>query len=145
MLDRWQALLVKAVNGFEDDALFVYDANKNFGTRNSRFSSPCPLPKTLKPVKVTKAYRGIQYNACKNPVCSQYGLPAPETAIKGVTGPYSVVYGGKKYPLLRCNICGEMPPLKSNQGIVEEVDRLSAYLNKEEWICPNERSDGQPK
>lgn len=81
---------------------------------------------------------GIQHNGCKNPKCVQYGMPPPEKAQRGVTGPYALLSAGKGYPLLKCNACGEMPPLKSNRGVAEEVRRISAYLRPKEWFCPEE-------
>lgn len=83
----------------------------------------------------------IQYNACKNPKCKQFGLPAPENAKRGVPGPYAIVGAGKGYPLLKCNCCGEMPPLKSNKGIHEEIERISAYLKPDQICCPNDKPD----
>lgn len=79
----------------------------------------------------------LQYNHCKNPACSQFGLEPEETATRGVLGAYSIVGGGKNYPLLKCNCCGETPPLKSNQGISEEIERLGNYLKPTQYFCPN--------
>lgn len=54
---------------------------------------------------------------------------------------YTRTYGAKNYPLLRCNSCGEAPPIKSNAGIVEELTRISAYLDyvkpEKSVSCPN--------
>lgn len=91
--------------------------------------------------RIPPAHGGIQYNACKNPKCGQFGVPAPETAKKAVTGPYALSSGGKGYPLLKCNCCGEKPPVKSNKGIAEEIERLSAYLKPDEVFCPNDKPD----
>lgn len=89
--------------------------------------------------RIPKPHGGIQYNACKNPACIQYGLPAPASAARGGKGPYALVGGGKGYPLLKCNACGETPPLKSNAGIVEEIERLSAYLKPDDGpFCPRD-------
>lgn len=73
---------------------------------------------------------GIQYNFCKNPKCFQFGLPASQDKFHGnntyiLTG---LGQGGTNVPLLRCNGCGEHLPMKSNQGIGEELARLSSYL-----------------
>jgi len=103
---------------------------------NAGASTPATTPPRIPP-----AQGGIQYNACKNPKCSQFGLPAPEEARRAVAGPYALASGGRNLPLLKCNACGEMPPLKSNKGIVEEIERLSAYLKPEEVFCPNDRPD----
>jgi hypothetical protein len=82
-------------------------------------------------VKVSKAwipsaFNGIQYNTCKNPKCEHYGLD-PELHPKA----YRITYGGKALPLLQCVKCGEVPPIKSNQGIDEEVkDEVQNYSAK---------------
>jgi len=40
--------------------------------------------------------------------------------------------------LLRCNECGESPPLKSNHGIVSEINRISSYLEPKKIVfCPS--------
>ena len=71
---------------------------------------------------------GIQYNFCKNPKCSQFGVPASQETVRG-NNTYLVVNGGSSgISLLRCNACREHLPMKSNQGIVEELARLSSYL-----------------
>ena len=78
---------------------------------------------TQNPPRIPAAYDGIQYNSCKNPKCSQFGVHIPEAGIRGKTkGAYTIVSAGKNYPTLKCNTCGEMPPLKSNKGIAEEVE-----------------------
>ena len=93
------------------------------------------------PPLIPPAVGGLQYNACKNPKCPQFGLPATTTqgSGNGAAGPYSIASGGKGYPLLKCSACGETPPLKSNKGIAEEVERLSAYLKPELIFCPNDK------
>lgn len=49
---------------------------------------------------------------------------------------------GKHYPALHCKSCGENPPVKSNQAIHEELERLSAYLKpKDEPSCPDADCD----
>jgi transposase-like protein len=90
-------------------------------------------------VKVSKAwipsaFNGIQYNTCKNPKCEHYGLD-PELHPKA----YRITYGGKALPLLQCVKCGEVPPIKSNQGIDEEVKRLIAHtMGNKPLSCLNE-------
>lgn len=87
--------------------------------------------------RVPSEHGGIQYNACKNPKCRQFGLPAEDIPLRSAGGPYAIISGGKVYPLLKCNACGETPPLKSNKGISEEIDRLSAYLEPPKpAVCP---------
>lgn len=86
--------------------------------------------------------RGIQVNFCKKPTCSNFGVPASQSPAKGkgaTRDNYSVVSAGKGIPILKCHACGEYPPLKSNNGISEELDRISDYLTPtKEASCPNE-------
>jgi hypothetical protein len=93
---------------------------------------------SVKLSKIPQAYKGIQYNFCKNPICVNYGVEPEPFNKPGVLGLYAS-YGQKNYPLLKCNLCGEMPPLKSNQGIVEELERLTEYLAVTKAIpaCPD--------
>lgn len=87
--------------------------------------------------RIPLEYKGIQYNFCKNPKCSNYGIPASQEKNYG-NNAYTIVAGGKgQIPLLKCSACGETPPMKSNQGIVEEVERLSSYL-KNDVCCSNQ-------
>lgn len=81
--------------------------------------------------RIPLEHEGIQYNFCKNPNCQNFGFPAEQSIkkVKGQTSPYNIVGGGVSFPLLKCSCCGEMPPLKSNEGISEELKRLSAYLS----------------
>lgn len=94
---------------------------------------------TQNPPRIPVAHGGIQYNSCKNPKCSQFGVYIPEAGVKGKTaGAYTIVSGGKhRMPILKCNVCGEFPPMKSNKGIAEEVERLSSYLVEDVVFCPN--------
>ena len=87
---------------------------------------------------------GVQVNFCKNPTCPNFGVPA--SAAKQPRGrnaasknrdPYTVVGSGKGVPTIMCHQCNESPPLKSNLGIVEELKRVSAYLEPvAESSCP---------
>lgn len=87
---------------------------------------------------------GIQVNFCKNPTCSNFGVPASQTVARGPDAksnpnPYIVVAAGAGFPLLRCNGCGEHFPMKSNAGVAEELARmrLAASLPGEP-SCPVE-------
>lgn len=82
--------------------------------------------------------QGIQVNCCKNPNCANFGIPAGQHAIRGISGPYARVASGAKMPLLRCNACGQHIPLKSNLGISEELQRISAYLTPPDPSCPEQ-------
>lgn len=84
-------------------------------------------------------HSGIQVNFCKNPECENYGIPAAQTTGRGAQRDrYAVVSAGRQFPVLKCHACGEYPPLKSNQGIAEERERLGAYLSvPPEPSCPD--------
>lgn len=87
---------------------------------------------------------GFQYNFCKNPNCTQFGLPASQNKNHGNntynrTG--SNKAGGINLPLLRCNACGEHLPMKSNEGIVQKIERIGSYLVGEVVYCTNDTPD----
>ena len=89
--------------------------------------------------RIPPACGGIQVNFCKNPHCENYGIPAAQTTGRGAQRDrYAVVGAGRQFPVLKCHACGEYPPLKSNQGIAEERERLGAYLRvPPEPSCPD--------
>lgn len=65
-------------------------------------------------------FHGIQVNYCKNPQCSNFGVPIGKKTARG-TNAYKIVASAKGFPQGYCNGCGEHFPLKSNQGIFEEL------------------------
>ena len=89
--------------------------------------------------RIPPAHGGIQINFCKNPRCENYGTAAAQITGRGAKRDhYAVVSAGRQYPVLKCYACGEYPPLKSNQGIAEERERLGNYLIAPlEASCPN--------
>lgn len=84
--------------------------------------------------KAPALFEGINVNHCKNPKCANFGMP--ETPDRGrrakgspaQQGDYMISSSGKGKPLLKCLLCGETLPLRSNQGVHEELMRLSRYL-----------------
>ncbi|MCF4114467.1 MULTISPECIES: helix-turn-helix domain-containing protein [Dethiosulfovibrio] len=94
--------------------------------------------------------KGINVNFCKNPACSNFGVPAQIETVKrgrGNTAPDGYILTGSpdrrrniRVPMLRCKKCNEYLTLKSNFCIVEEFERISAYLNltlpKKLFSCP---------
>lgn len=108
--------------------------------------APTPAPPTLasppppQPPRVPADHGGVQVNFCKNPTCANFGIPAAQASVRGrsARNPYTVVASGAGLPAGRCNTCGEHFPLKSNLGIVEERDRMRAFLNPAptETCCP---------
>ena len=89
-------------------------------------------------VRIPIKYKNLQYNFCKNPTCLNFGIEPPESKIDS-KNIYLMTYGGKQMPLLKCLLCGEAPPLKSNHGIVEELERISNYLKvyNQKITCPD--------
>ena len=97
--------------------------------------------------RIPPAYNGIQVNFCKNPKCSNFGIPALEN-IKGLSLPESTTNDKRNrdnYTIrgdcaLQCHYCKQEPPMKSNKGIYDECSRMLSYLEKEplqEKVCPN--------
>jgi len=80
--------------------------------------------------RIPPKHFNIQYNFCKNPTCLNFGVIPSDISKRGILGSYAITGGGKDFPLLRCNLCGEMPPMKSNIGIHEELQRLTNYLQR---------------
>jgi len=84
----------------------------------------------------------IQVNFCKSPTCSNYGVPASTKKQSRGKNPnnrdrYKVVGSGKYVPSLQCLECGEYPPIKNNQGIHEELERMLAGIpTHQEPRCP---------
>lgn len=89
------------------------------------------------PGRVPKAVNGIQYNCCKTPNCSNFGVPVEESAPRG-TNKYTAVGVGRNNKGYRCNACGEHFIAKSNQAIYEEFLRLTDYLKPHTVCCSNE-------
>jgi len=68
----------------------------------------------------------IQVNFCKNPACDNYGISAKQ---QGKGDNYRLTFGSRKpVAKLLCKCCGEQFPIKSNQGINDELKRIGTYL-----------------
>jgi transposase-like protein len=97
--------------------------------------------------RIPEAAHGIQVNFCKNPQCENFGVPAssePQRVGRRASArrdKYRVGMNmGPVRPILRCQLCGESLPMKSNKGIFEELTRISAYIDRPYCptrICPN--------
>jgi hypothetical protein len=105
-----------------------------------------PVPSKKKTPRVPAAHEhGINVNFCKNPNCYNFGIPVEEAAYKGkgAVNRYTVVGSGKNLPAARCNNCGEIFPLKSNNGVFEEAWRITGETFHEpscpDQDCPNHR------
>jgi transposase-like protein len=100
---------------------------------------------SIKPRRIPQEANGIQVNFCKNPACGNFGVPASTEIQPRGRGKRQDVYtitGSSDGQFLKCHKCNEYPPIKSNQGIHEEFQRISAYLESDESpSCPNEDCD----
>lgn len=85
---------------------------------------------------------GIQVNFCKNPSCANFGTPASnQTQSRGWKQGQDnyIVCGKNANKELLCRKCEEYIPIKSNQGVYEELKRISAYLEPKPLpSCPNQ-------
>lgn len=101
------------------------------------------------PWRVPPIAAGIQVNFCRNPACANFGVPPGRPKKRGkppknkpkappAPGDYTSVSSGKDQPCLLCDLCQEVFPLHSNLAIAEELLRISAYLEPDWPVCPNE-------
>lgn len=100
-----------------------------------------------KPVRprIPPAAGGIQVNFCKNPACGNFGVPATAEQKKKGRGAQSrnkdtyTITGTGEGMAIQCQRCKECPPLKSNVGILEELNRLlEPIYPKDTLACPVE-------
>lgn len=118
---------------------------KGISTLTPRFPAPFPTSRftSFASFQPTCGHQVVSFNFCKNPACSNYGVEPPDTPkhAKVDSNPYRLHATGKGLPAIKCNACGEIPPLKSNLGIAEEFDRLASYLTPcndfSNICCPN--------
>ena len=89
----------------------------------------------------------IQVNFCRMPDCDNYGVEALKTPVKPGRSPgrdphYRVSTTGKgRVAALVCKCCKESPPIKSNRGIAEELDRISDSLRGTDRGCTRKDCD----
>jgi hypothetical protein len=96
-----------------------------------------PVPGQRDLPRVPLPAGGIQSNHCRDVSCANFGVE-PHTGLgpdgRRLAGPFKDGYGiaaHRKVPgwkRLKCRQCGQLSSLKSNEGIREELDRISAYL-----------------
>lgn len=79
-------------------------------------------------------YEGLNVNFCKNPKCANFGVAETLHRMKRAPGApsqpgdYSLVASGRGKPQLKCGLCGEILPMRSNQAVHEELARVMSYL-----------------
>ena len=108
---------------------------------NTRYSA------SGKKLRFPEAYEELQANCCRNPGCAGFGVEAmawvkqgrPAHGEEGLRDDYRLTNRSKSSPdgKLKCQLCGRTTAIKSNQGIREELKRISAYLSPlSEPSCP---------
>lgn len=92
------------------------------------------------PKRIPLEIDGIQVNFCKNPACGNFLSPASVFAQargrntkQGMRDSYTVS-GRSDGMFLICDKCKECPPIKSNLGIAQEINRISEYLKIERKV-----------
>jgi transposase-like protein len=79
-------------------------------------------------------FAGLSVNHCKSPTCANFGVPERPFRVRRIPGTppepgdYILVAAGAGKPMLKCVLCGETTPMRSNQGVHEELTRLIGYL-----------------
>jgi len=96
------------------------------------------------PPRIPETFGGIQVNYCKAPRCPNFGVPAgakrPRLLPGAPRGPgaYKIVGIGARNPALKCQICGEIAPMRSNRAVFEELQRMSSAIHPTRPGCPNQ-------
>src|SRR5271166_337973 len=86
--------------------------------------------------RIPPEYNGVQVNHCKSPGCANYGVAAEQKSVHG-SNRYTLE-AKKGISSCLCTSCTVEFPLKSNIGIVEEVERIASYLSSPAPLCcPN--------
>ena len=83
--------------------------------------------------RIPPEHDGIQVNHCKSPVCRNYGVPPEQLSVRGKNR--YTLDRSKGIASCICTFCGVGFPLKSNVGIVEEVERMTSYLSPLGVVC----------
>jgi len=86
--------------------------------------------------RIPPEHSGVQVNHCKSPGCINYGVAVEQKSVPG-SNRYTLE-GKRGISSCLCTSCAVEFPLKSNAGIVEEVERLASYLSPPAPLCcPN--------
>ena len=86
-----------------------------------------PLPKV---VDLIGQKQTLQVNHCRDPHCQNFGFPArTEHGSRGASPDRDMNYkvdrtSGGSVSSIRCKSCLDNPPIKSNAGIVSEIERM---------------------
>jgi DNA polymerase III epsilon subunit-like protein/transposase-like protein len=98
--------------------------------------------------RIPQPFDNIQINFCKNPICLNFGIPA--STKNQSRGRYVKLHKQDGYIRKRisgvfhllCKHCGEIFPIKSNQGITEEAIRFTSQAPQRPVpACKNENCE----
>src|SRR5271166_1889272 len=78
--------------------------------------------------RIPPDHSGVQVNHCKSPGCTNYGIAAEQKSVPG-SDRYTLE-GKRGISSCLCTSCGVEFPLKSNIGIVEEIERLAVLIRQ---------------
>jgi transposase-like protein len=98
-------------------------------TNNNIDLTPALIPQNQ--YRIPPEFNGVQVNFCKNPECENFGIPAIQIAN------YKLQSSSKGQPSLHCLSCDEHIPVKSNQGISEEISRMIDGNTSIVECCPD--------
>lgn len=100
--------------------------------------------------RVPEIFEGIQVNHCRRPTCRNFGVdpvngPRRRGGSKRTADPNYRLVDVKiekslRVPGLKCRLCGDNPPLKSNRGIHEEYARAGAHFRV--WLAAKASPSG---
>lgn len=97
-------------------------------------------------LRLPPPFEGVNVNFCKNPLCSNFGVPAALEDGRGRKrrgsneGSSYVVVGNLNGGSIRCSCCNTHTVIKSNRAVWEEFDRHLAALSRPHGHhCPDER------
>ncbi len=113
-------------------------------------SSPSKVPETALVQLPDGSTLTIQVNFCKNVRCANFGVPPSlakgkhRSKILPVPGDAYILSGAggsKTYQSklkLKCGLCGETPPVKSNEGLAQDIARIAEYSAAPKPVsCPD--------
>lgn len=109
-------------------------------------SNSTPELNPSKVYRIPPEFNGVQVNFCKNPECENFGIPpiALGKFKKNINDNYKVDTASRGNPILHCLACNEYIPLKSNQGVSEEIDRMLANSSSSVQSCPDNECSNHP-
>jgi transposase-like protein len=105
--------------------------------KNFEEAAPEAAPVSKAP-RIPREVDGIQVNHCKSPQCENFCYPANpirpyrRSGTASAPGDYIVTTSNRStVPAIKCALCNEKSPLRSNQAVAEEYSRLASHLYRQ--------------